>query len=184
MELRLQEPSWRSELGLVVKQVLSVDRGNPALRSLQGPFRSRPECPVRSSPGQAGGPLAGGERGDHATAQRIQRSLKKLEHTPPPGPLPPFSEPDFELANEPDSEEELDPEELLRHLPPRAAREMSKVVDMLMDLPDSDLEDARRTRPRDIPEELFEALIKMARAKRAKGGGKKRPSPPPWSFGP
>jgi tetratricopeptide (TPR) repeat protein len=165
LELRLQDPDWRQDLAVLAAKILKSDPQDPLFRFFK--LHLKGDLARRSNQNRAELDVIQAEaarRGDDATAQRAHHLSKQLQAPPAPRFRPP-PEPDWMEEDDDDFEMPIHPDELMEDLPPEVEGQFSALISMLSSLPDSEIEKARRTRPKEIPADIFEALIALSRGK-------------------
>jgi len=177
--VELLEPrhEFHKQANAFVKKVLAQDRRDPLFRLYE--YWLDPQGFMSfNAPGRLQGILdEATRRGDEEAVKRARKALADLKA--PPFPV----EPDWEEPEDSDEDEDWDeppdfaegpdfgPGFPLPPLSPKDARMFQDLIDLLAQLPESELREARKTRPRDIPAEMFDMLVAMAR------GGKLPPLP-------
>ena len=158
---------------LLVKKILRNDPQDPLFRLYEHTFKE----PWVETPDRARAKLesileeAVRRRDDHTT-QKVRQMLK--EPGRPPFPLPPPLEPDF--GGPDDFDDDLPPPGFDDLLPPSGGPlpdetpELSEMTDrllqMLSNASEADLRRMRKTRPKDMPESVFDEMVELARISR------------------
>jgi tetratricopeptide (TPR) repeat protein len=184
VELRLVDSRWRTDLVILVKKVLCSDPMDPLFRVYKFLLQGDSTAPSPQNRKELNTLLQeAGRRGDDATAQRIQHLIKRMEN-PPRRPLPP----DLEMDDF--DEDDLPPEfadPALNYpplnLPPRFPRELAEIAKLLALMSDSELEGAKRTRPKGMPAAIFDSLVDLARGQQRPPRpkpGKQKNTPSGW----
>jgi tetratricopeptide (TPR) repeat protein len=95
-------------------------------------------------------------RGDQELIRRIQQVLKGLDRPPPLPPIPPPEGADLDLEEEFEDEPDITPDEF---------GEMAEVMEILANASEAELRQMRKHRPKDMPEFIFDMLIKAAKSR-------------------
>lgn len=120
------------------------------------------------------------ERKDDQTARRARQALDSLK---PPMPFP-WEEEDFDEPDPvtPDYNNPDQIESALDALPPETLKLYEKLLTLLGNASDAEIREFKRTRPREMPEEIFDLLVDFSRRK-SKGPRSKSDPYQPDLFG-
>jgi tetratricopeptide (TPR) repeat protein len=185
VELRLADPRWRTDLVILVKKVLRSDPMDPLFRVYKFLLQGDSTAPSPQNRKELNALLQeAGRRGDDATAQRIQHLIKRLEA--PPRPSPHLDELEMDDFDEDDLPPEFADPALNYpplNLPPSLPRELAEIAKLLALMSDSELEGAKRTRPKGMPAAIFDSLVDLARGQQRPPRpkpGKQKNTPSGW----
>ena len=164
------ESPQESALLLLVKKVLRNDPQDPLFRLYEHTLTTHSFVTSGNARAELESILeeAVRRRDDHTT-QKVRQMLKACER--PPFPLPPPPEPDF--GGPDDFEDDLPPPGFADLLPPSGGSlpdespeldEMAAgLLQLLSNASEADLRVMRKTRPKDMPESVFDSLVESAR---------------------
>ena len=102
-------------------------------------------------------------RGDDATAQKARRLLRELESPAPMPPLPPI--PEFDDVEDEDEFDEppFGPGGPIPDMAPEDMGSLAEVLTQLANASEADLRRLRKSRPKDMPEFVFDMLVEAAK---------------------
>jgi tetratricopeptide (TPR) repeat protein len=156
---------WR-----LTDKVLARDAQHPQFRLVRF-ARSRGFRPVEESRSELNEILEEAQRRkDDVSVRKVRQELHSLDHPlPPPLPLPLPYEPDGPDGPawgdnfDGDDHEEDDRTDILPNIPPGELAGLDELMDVLRTAPKQAIAEMRATRPKDMPAEIFDMLVKMAK---------------------